>query len=46
MIEIIKSSVELVGDYEPEQDLIKIERMARNCYDSPMSDNTGTRRVY
>ena len=39
MIEIIKMFAELVGEYEPEQDLIKIERMARNCYNSPMSDN-------
>ena len=43
MIEIIKSSAELVGDYEPEKDLIKIERMARNCYNSPMSDNAQAR---
>ena len=32
-------SAELIGDYEPEKDLIKIERMARNCYNSPMSDD-------
>ena len=43
MIEIIKMSAELVGEYEPEKDLIKIERMARNCYNSPMSDNAQAR---
>ena len=46
MIEIIKSSAELVGEYEPEKDLIKIERMARNCYNSPMSDNTQARNEF
>ena len=39
MIEIIKSSAELIGEYEPEKDLIKIERMARNCYNSPLSES-------
>ena len=39
MIEIIKMSAELVGEYDPEEDLIKIERMARNCYNSRMSGN-------
>ena len=43
MIEIIKMSAELVGNYAPEEDLIKIERMARNCYNSPMSDNAQAR---
>ena len=39
MVKIIKSSAELIGEYEPEADLIKIERMARNCYSSRMSGN-------
>ena len=43
VIDIIKSSAEHVGHYEPEKDLIKIERMARNCYNSPMSDNAQAR---
>ncbi|MBR0221370.1 MAG: FAD-dependent thymidylate synthase, partial [Synergistaceae bacterium] len=43
MIEVIKSSAELVGEYEPEKDLLKIERMARNCYNSPLSESTGAR---
>ena len=43
MVKIIKSSAELIGEYEPEADLIKIERMARNCYNSPMSDNAQAR---
>ena len=42
MIAIIKSSAELVGDYEPEKDLIKIERMARNCYNSHLSESANT----
>ena len=46
MIEIIKSSAELVGEYEPEKDLIKIEHMARNCYNSPMSDNADARNEF
>ena len=43
MIEIIKMSAEIVGEYEPEKDLLKIERMARNCYNSPLSESTGAR---
>ena len=46
MIEIIKSSAELVGEYEPEKDLIKIERMARNCYNSSLSENAGARNKF
>ena len=46
MIEIIKSFAELVGDYNPELDLIKIEHMARNCYNSPMSDNAQARNDF
>ena len=46
MIEIIKSSAELVGEYEPEEDLIKIERMARNCYNSPLSESADKRNEF
>ena len=46
MIEITKSAAELIGEYEPEKDLIKIERMARNCYNSPMSDNAQVRNEF
>lgn len=46
MIEIIKSSAELVGEYEPEKDLIKIERMARNCYNSPLSESEDARNEF
>lgn len=37
MILIIKMSAELVGEYEPEKDLIKIERMARNEFISKIA---------
>ena len=46
MIEIIKSYAELVGEYEPEKDLIKIERMARNCYNSPFSESVDARNEF
>ena len=46
MIEIIKSSAELVGEYEPEKDLLKIERMARNCYNSPLSERADARNEF
>ena len=46
MIEIIKMFAEFIGEYEPENDLIKIERMARNCYNSPMSDNWQARNEF
>ena len=46
MIEIIKSSAELIGEYEPEKDLIKIERMARNCYNSPLSESADKRNEF
>ncbi|MBR0095880.1 MAG: FAD-dependent thymidylate synthase [Synergistaceae bacterium] len=46
MIEVIKSSAELVGEYEPEKDLIKIERMARNCYNSPLSGSADARNEF
>ena len=46
MIEIIKNAAELIGEYEPDKDLIKIERMARNCYNSPMSDNAQARNDF
>ena len=46
MIEVIKSSAELVGEYEPEKDLLKIERMARNCYNSPLSESSDARNEF
>ena len=46
MIEVIKSSAELVGEYEPEKDLLKIERMARNCYNSPLSERADARNEF
>ena len=41
MVKIIK-----IGEYSPELDLVKIERMARNCYNSPMSDNAQARNDF
>ena len=46
MIEIIKSSAELVGEYEPEKYLLKIERIARNCYNSPLSESADARNDF
>ena len=46
MIEVIKSSAELVGEYKPEKDLIKIERMARNCYNSHLSGSADARNEF
>ncbi|MBQ3376813.1 MAG: FAD-dependent thymidylate synthase [Synergistaceae bacterium] len=46
MIEIIKMSAELIGEYEPLKDLIKIERMARNCYNSPLSESSDARNEF
>ena len=46
MIKIIKSSAEIIGEYEPEKDLIKIERMARNCYNSPLSESAEARNEF
>ena len=46
MIEIIKMSAEIVGEYEPEKDLLKIERMARNCYNSPLSESADARNDF
>ncbi|MBR0044164.1 MAG: FAD-dependent thymidylate synthase, partial [Synergistaceae bacterium] len=32
--------------YEPLKDLIKIERMARNCYNSPLSESADARNEF
>lgn len=46
MIEIIKTNAELVGAYNPDEDLTKIETMARTCYNSPMSETKEARDAF
>lgn len=46
MIEIIRTNAELVGTYNPDEDLTKIETMARTCYNSPMSETQEARDAF
>ena len=46
MIEIIRINAELVGTYNPDEDLTKIETMARTCYNSPMSETKEARDAF
>lgn len=46
MIEVVRTNAELVGTYNPDEDLTKIELMARTCYDSPMSETKEARDAF